>query len=93
MEMDSRRVPTDSFCKDGVEVDIAIARGARALAGVKIKAGAALSASAFEGPGNCGTAAGDRFAGGVVLYDGETSVGFGGQIQTVPIWLLWVRLR
>jgi hypothetical protein len=34
-------------------------------------------------------AAGKRFAGGVVLYDGETSAGFGDGLYAVPIRTLW----
>ena len=34
-------------------------------------------------------AAGDRFACGVVLYDGEVSAGFGDRLHAVPIRRLW----
>jgi uncharacterized protein len=34
-------------------------------------------------------AAGDRFAGGVVLYDGEHSLAFGEGRRAVPISALW----
>ena len=77
MEMDRRRVSTGSLCKDGVEVDIAIARGAWALAGVQMKADAAVSASDFRRPRKLREAAGDRFSGDVVLYDAETSATLG----------------
>lgn len=36
-------------------------------------------------------ASGKRFAGGVVLYDGETSAGFGDGFHAVPICALWER--
>jgi hypothetical protein len=34
-------------------------------------------------------ASGKRFAGGVVLYDGETSASFGDGLRAVPIRALW----
>ena len=75
--------------RDGFEVDIVIERGAQALAGVVVKAGATVTASDFRGLRKLRDAAGDRFAGGVVLYDGETSAGFGDRLHAVPIRLLW----
>ena len=75
--------------RDGVEVDIVIERGARALAGVEVKAGATVTGSDFRGLRKLRDASGDRFAGGVVLYDGETSAGFGDRLHAVPIRLLW----
>ena len=75
--------------RDGVEVDIVIERGAQALAGVEVKAGATVTASDFRGLRKLRDAAGDRFAGGVVLYDGETSAGFGDRLYAVPLRSLW----
>ena len=75
--------------RDGYEVDIVIERGPRALAGVEVKASATVTASDFRGLRRLRDAAGDRFAGGVVLYDGETSTGFGDRLHAVPIRLLW----
>ena len=34
-------------------------------------------------------AAGRRFIAGIVMYDGETSVGFGDRMYAVPIRALW----
>ena len=75
--------------RDGYEVDIVIERGTQALAGVEVKAGATVTASDFRGLRKLRDATGDRFAGGVVLYDGETSAGFGDRLQAVPIRFLW----
>ena len=75
--------------RDGFEVDIVIERGAQAVAGVEVKAGATVTASDFRGLRKLRDAAGDRFAGGVVLYDGETSAGFGVQLHAVPTRFLW----
>ena len=75
--------------RDGVEVDIVIERSAQALAGVEVKAGATVTASDFRGLRKLRDAAGDRFAGGIVLYDGETSAGFGDRLYAVPLRSLW----
>lgn len=75
--------------KDGAEVDIVLERGGRALAGVEVKAAATLTAADFRGLRKLREAAGKRFAAGVVLYDGESSVGFGDGLHAVPIRALW----
>lgn len=84
-----------SFChfrdKDGVEVDIIIERGHSAVAGVEVKASATVTAADFRGLRKFKEASGRKFAGGVVLYDGETSVGFGDSLYAVPIRTLWER--
>jgi predicted AAA+ superfamily ATPase len=75
--------------RDGVEVDLVIERGTRAIAGVEVKAGATVTAADFRGLRKLKDAAGKRFAGGVVLYDGEMSAGFGDAMYAVPIRALW----
>lgn len=75
--------------KDGAEVDLVLERAGRALAGVEVKASATVTASDFRGLRKLREAAGDRFAAGVVLYDGEASVGFGEGLFAVPIRALW----
>lgn len=75
--------------KDGSEVDIVMERGARALAGVEVKASATVTAADFRGLRKLREAAGKRFAGGVVLYDGETSASFGDGLHAVPLRALW----
>lgn len=75
--------------KDGVEVDIVIERGARGVAGVEVKASATVRASDFRGLRKLKEAAGKGFAGGVVLYDGETTASFGDGLFAVPIRALW----
>lgn len=75
--------------KDGVEVDIVIERGARALAGVEVKAAATVTALDFRGLRKLKETTGNRFAGGVVLYDGETSASFGDGLYAVPLRALW----
>jgi uncharacterized protein len=75
--------------KDGAEVDLVIERGARAVAGVEVKAAASVNSSDFRGLRRLQEAAGERFACGVVLYDGETSASFGDGLYAVPVRMLW----
>ena len=74
--------------KDKVEVDIVVERG-NAIAGVEVKAGATVRGSDFKGLRKLARTAGARFAGGVVLYDGELSLSFGDGLHAVPIRRLW----
>lgn len=75
--------------KDGAEVDIVLERGAHELAGVEVKAAATVTVGDFRGLRKLKEAAGNRFTSGVVLYDGEASVGFGQGFYAVPLRLLW----
>ncbi len=75
--------------KDGAEVDLVLERGGRELAGVEVKAAATVTASDFRGLRKLRDAAGKRFVAGVVLYDGEASVGFGEGLFAVPVRALW----
>ena len=75
--------------KDGAEVDIVLERGARHVAGVEVKASATVTAADFRGLRKLKDACGPRFVAGVVLYDGETTVGFGEGLHAVPIRTLW----
>ena len=71
--------------KDQVEVDIVIEQGAGQVAGVEIKAAATVRQSDFRGLRKLKKSAGERFASGVVVYDGEVSAGFGDGMFAVPI--------
>ena len=75
--------------KDGAEVDVVLERGAGDVAGVEVKASATVTAADFRGLRKLKAAAGKKFAGGVVLYDGETVAGFGDGLYAVPVGLLW----
>jgi uncharacterized protein len=77
--------------KDNAEVDIVLEQGARAVAGIEVKASSTVTASDFRGMRKLKAAAGSRFAGGVVLYDGEAVVAFADDLLAVPIASLWVR--
>lgn len=77
--------------EDGVEVDIVIERGSSAVAGVEVKASATVTSADFRGLRKLEEASGRKFTGGVVLYDGETSAGFGDGLYAVPVRTLWER--
>jgi len=75
--------------KDGAEVDIVLESGDGKLAGVEVKASSTVIASDFRGIRKLKEAVGQRFVGGAVLYDGETSARFGDGLHAVPIRTLW----
>ena len=77
--------------KDGVEVDIVIERGATAVAGVEVKASGTVRSGDFRGLRKLRGVLGDRFASGVVLYDGEATVPFGNRLYGVPVRRLFGR--
>lgn len=71
--------------KDGAEVDIVIERGATAVAGVEVKASGTVGTGDFRGLRKLRGALRERFAAGVVLYDGEATVPFGDRLFSVPL--------
>ena len=75
--------------KDGAEVDIVIERGATGVAGVEVKASGTVRPGDFRGLRKLRGALGDRFAGGVVVYDGEATVPFGDRLHAVPVGRLF----
>lgn len=74
---------------DGAEVDIVVENHEGRIVGVEVKAAATVGRKDFAGLTKLAAAAGDRFAGGVVLYDGEQSLPFGEGKRAVPISALW----
>ncbi len=83
--------PVDFFHyrdRDQVEVDIVMEHGGL-VAGVEVKLGATVRSSDFRGLRRLREACGERFAAGVVLYDGETAIGFGDGLYAVPVRMLW----
>ncbi len=75
--------------RDGVEVDIVIERGVTALAGVEVKASATVKTSDFKGLRKLQDATGKRFAGGVLLYNGNNTLSFGKNLYALPLRKLW----
>lgn len=75
--------------RDDFEVDIVIERGHAEIAGVKVKAAATVNEADLRGLRKLRDAAGKRFVGGVVLYDGEATIRFGDGLFAVPVRKLW----
>ena len=76
--------------RDRGEVDIVIERGTMEVAGVEVKASGTVTGTDFHGLRRFREAVGSRrFRAGVVLYNGEVSVGFGEGLYAVPIRRLW----
>ncbi len=71
--------------KDQLEVDIVMERGMMAVAGLEVKASATVFPSDFRSLRKLKQATGERFAGGVVLYDGAIASNFGEGMYAVPI--------
>ena len=59
------------------------------LAGVDVKASGTVRSEDFRGLRKLQEIAGERFVGGVVMYDGEASVRFGPRLFAVPVQALW----
>lgn len=74
--------------KSGAEVDIVLSRGSQ-LAGIEVKAAATTGTEDFRGLKRFQKLAGERFACGVVLYDGHHCLRFGDRLYAVPIRFLW----
>jgi predicted AAA+ superfamily ATPase len=75
--------------RDGAEVDIVVEHGAGRISGVEVKASSTVRASDFNGLKALREACGKRFGCGVVMYDGEMTVGFGDGMFAVPLAALW----
>lgn len=75
--------------KDQMEVDLVLEDDQGRVAGIEVKASATVSASDFRGLRRLMERAGDRFAGGALLHDGERTLSFGGRLFAAPISALW----
>jgi predicted AAA+ superfamily ATPase len=71
------------------EVDIVLERDDGMLAGIEVKASATVRPGDFAGLRTLASACQDRFAAGVVLYDGTDVVPFGERLAAVPLSALW----
>jgi predicted AAA+ superfamily ATPase len=74
--------------RDDHKVDIVLEQGSL-LAGVEVKASGTVRAEDFRGLRKLQEIAGERFACGVVLYDGEVSLPFGPRLYALPVQSLW----
>ncbi|MBX6330149.1 MAG: ATP-binding protein [Pseudolabrys sp.] len=86
---DIRLAPFHFRDQDGHEVDIVLERDDGTIAGIEVRASATVTAGDLSGLKKLVEAAKDRFAFGVVLYDGDTIVPFGERLAAVPISCLW----
>lgn len=75
--------------KDGVEVDLVLESSGQRLAGIEVKATSTVTSADFRGLKKLKEAVAERFAAGVVLYDGESTVSFGESLFAVPVRSLW----
>lgn len=75
--------------KDGYEVDILLEREGHEIAGIEVKAAATVTNRDFRALRKLQSAVGERFAAGVVLYNGESAVRFSNQLWAIPIAALW----
>lgn len=74
--------------KDKVEIDVVLESRGR-VAGVEVKAAATVTNDDFKGLRKLQDAVKEKFAAGVVLYDGGAVVPFGNNLYAVPISILW----
>jgi predicted AAA+ superfamily ATPase/predicted nucleotidyltransferase len=73
----------------GLEVDLVLeARGLR-IVGIEVKAASNIGQSDFRGLRALAETAGDKFAGGAVLYLGEQRLQFGDKLWALPVSALW----
>jgi predicted AAA+ superfamily ATPase len=75
--------------KDLAEVDIVLEHSGSRVSGVEVKASSTVHPTDFRGMHRLRGASGKRFVCGIVLYDGEVTVGFGEGMFAVPIAELW----
>lgn len=71
------------------EVDIVLERDDGMIVGIEVKASATVKSGDFGGLRALAEACRDRFAFGVVLYDGADVVPFGGKLAAAPLSSLW----
>ena len=75
--------------KDQVEVDLILERSQGEIVGIEVKAGATMRPKDFRGLARLKEAAGDRFACGIILYDGERVQQTAPRLFAMPVKMLW----
>ena len=75
--------------KDRLEVDLVLERSPDRIVGIEVKAGATAHPEDFRGLVRLGRAAGDRFACGIVLHDGDRVQRTGPRLFAMPVKMLW----
>lgn len=76
--------------KDQAEVDFVLERTPGRIVGIEVKASATVRPSDFRGLARLKEAAGDGFAMGILLHDGERMMCYGEQLAAAPISSLWL---
>ena len=75
--------------RNGHEVDFVLETAAGQTVGLEVKAAASVSVGDFRGLQHLAAAAGDRFACGIILHDGQRTMGFGEHMFALPFRMLW----
>ena len=75
--------------KDRVEVDLVLERSPDRVVGIEVKAGATVRPRDFRGLERLRGAAGDGFACGILLHDGERIQQTGSRLYAMPMKMLW----
>lgn len=75
--------------KSQFEIDFVLEDALGNLVGIEVKAAASIGAADFGGLRQLATLTADRFAAGIVLYDGDTTLPFGPKLWAVPLGTLW----
>ncbi len=75
--------------KDGVEVDLVLERSPGAVVGIETKAAATVRPQDFRGLRRLRQSAGDGFACGILLHDGERIQQVGANLFAMPLKMLW----
>lgn len=74
---------------DGGEIDFILENWNRDIVAIEVKAGATVRPEAFAPMRKLAAVLGDKFAGGIVLYDGRQRVQYAEKLWAVPIASLW----
>ncbi|MDD5707202.1 MAG: ATP-binding protein [Kiritimatiellae bacterium] len=77
----------------GQEVDLVLEDSRGRVVGVEVKAAATLRGEDLNGLKSLAALSGEAWAGGVVLYGGDTPLPFGPGLKAWPIASLWTRDR
>ena len=75
--------------RDQVEVDFVIEERGGRVAGVEVKAAASVQAKDLVGLRKLAALAGERFAAGILLYDGTETLPLGDGLWALPLCTLW----
>lgn len=86
---DLRLTPHHFRDQQSREVDVVLERDDGMIVGIEVKASATVKASDFGGLKTLADACEEKFAFGIVLYDGTDVVPFGDRLAAIPLSCLW----